>query len=147
MPETAVYQNSIAFIVFHGIVRPMKQIIQAMVSAGILCAIAGCASIPMSIRSEETAFLALHAVDGFQTANIRNTPDTYEVQSRWAIGREPSVRSTAAYFAAIALVHIAITDYLCAHHAKPWIIQAWELGGIAWDVDDVAHNYKIGIKP
>ena len=111
----------------------------------LLSTLTGCAALPRSVQIEETAFLALHAVDGLQTANIPNTPHAFEAESAWAIGREPSARSTAAYFAAIALVHFAVTRYLCAHHVKPWIIQAWELGSIAWGVRDVAANSSIGV--
>ena len=113
----------------------------------LLSVLTGCAALPRSVQIEETAFLTLHAVDGLQTANIPNTPHAFEAESAWAIGREPSARSTAAYFAAIAVLHFAVTRYLCTHHAKPWIIQAWELGSIAWGVQDVAHNYSIGISP
>lgn len=125
----------------------MKHLTPVLLAIIALSALTGCASIPRRVQVEEATFMALHAVDGFQTANIRNTPGTYEAESAWAIGREPSPRSTTIYFAAIALVHFAVTRYLCAHHVKPWIIQAWELGGIAWGVENVAHNYAIGIKP
>lgn len=124
----------------------MKRMNPILLMIILLSALAGCAAIPRSVRIEETTFLALHAVDGFQTANIRHTPGTYEAESAWAIGREPSTRSTGIYFTAIALAHFAVTRYLCTHHAKPWIIQAWELGGIAWGAEDVAHNYIIGIR-
>ena len=125
----------------------MKRLTPVLLAIIALSALTGCASIPRGVQAEEVTFMALHAVDGFQTANIRHTPGTYEAESAWAIGREPSTRSTAIYFVAIALAHFAVTRYLCAHHVRPWIIQAWEVGSIAWGAADVIHNEEIGIQP
>lgn len=110
---------------------------------------AGCATAHWNTETkvEESAFLTLHAVDGLQTANICHTPHRFEAESTWALGREPRAGRTAAYFALIALGHIAITNLMIEHHAPEWIIRTWELGGIAWDVRDVAHNAEIGITP
>lgn len=102
--------------------------------------------------AEESTFLTLHAIDGMQTANIAHVNcggmiGCHEEESAWAIGKEPSAQSTAAYFAAIALIHLAVTNYLCAHHANPWVIRGWELIGIAWNVRDVRNNMELGIRP
>lgn len=116
-----------------------------LILVALLCA--GCSTWNPETRIEETSFLTLHAVDGFQTAAIAHTPGTYEAESAWAMGREPTAGRTAAYFAAVALIHFAVTDYMCSHHAPEWLIRTWELGGIAWDVRDVTHNYEIGLGP
>lgn len=105
----------------------------------------GCAAWPTETKIEETSFMTLHAIDGLQTANIRGTPHCYEAESAWAMGREPSTGSTAAFFAVAAVAHFAVTDLLVNMHAKSWVIRAWELGSVAWDARDVANNAAIGI--
>lgn len=107
----------------------------------------GCATWPTQTRIEESSFLALHAVDGLQTSQIASTPHVHEAESEWALGPEPSSGRVAAYFAALALAHIAITNYLVTHHAKPWVIRTWEFLGIGWDIGDVMHNASLGIRP
>lgn len=113
----------------------------------MLClALGACATWNTETKVEETTFLTLHAVDGLQTANIARTRGCFEAESGWAIGREPSSSSTAAYFAAIAVAHFAVTDLLVKYHANPWIIRSWELVGIALGAQNVVHNASIGIK-
>ena len=112
-----------------------------------ILALSGCATWPRETVAEESTFLTLHAIDGMQTANIQNTPHIYEAESAWAIGREPSSQSTTAYFAALAIAHVAVTDFMVCHHVNPWIIRTWELVGIAWDMRDVTTNFSIGLAP
>jgi hypothetical protein len=112
----------------------------------LACLLAGCTTWSPETKVEETTFLTLHAVDGLQTADIHNTRGCYEAESAWAMGREPSARSTAGYFAALAVAHVAITQLMIDYDAPPWALRTWELIGIAWNVRDVSHNAQLGIK-
>ena len=111
----------------------------------VLALLSGCTTWSPETKVEESTFLTLHAVDGLQTANIHNTRGCYEAESAWAMGREPSARSTTAYFAALAIAHVAITNLMVDHDAPPWMLRTWEFVGIAWNVRDVSHNAEIGI--
>jgi len=121
----------------------MMKVVLALAAAMFL---AGCATWSPETKAEESVYLTLDAVDGLQTADIAHTHGCYEAESPWLLGREPSARSTSAYFAALAVAHIAITQLLVDHNAPPWTLRTWELIGIAWNVRDVSHNAEIGIK-
>jgi len=117
-----------------------------------LSMLCGCATWTPETEIEESTFLTLHAVDGLQTAHIASTHHgcdgqirCQEIESAWAIGCEPSARSTAGYFAAIAIAHVAVTQLLVHYDAPPWALRTWEIIGIAWNVRDVSHNAALGI--
>ena len=131
----------------------MKTIIAAAGLAVLM--LTGCTTWKPETQAEEATFLTLHAVDGLQTANIATMSNhggcggqihCYERESAWAIGCDPSPRSTAAYFAALAVAHVAITNLMVEHDAPNWMLRTWELVSIGWDVRDVSHNAEIGIR-
>lgn len=112
-----------------------------------LALIGGCASWSPETKVEEGAWLSLHVVDAIQTSRIAQTPGVIETESAWAIGREPSIASTAGYFAVAAALHFAVTDALVRYHANPWVIRAWEAVTIADSARCVVVNRSLGLGP
>jgi hypothetical protein len=107
--------------------------------------LSACATWPTEYRVEESTWIALHTADALQTAQIEHTPGVYESESAWILGREPSHKSVALYFAAAAAGHLAITDYLIEHHWPPWTVRMFEAVTIADSARCVVGNARIGI--
>lgn len=118
-----------------------------LILAGICLGLSACATWSPETRVEEGTFDALQILDGLQTANIAHTPGMHEAESAWEMGREPSARSAAAFMAAGAVAHFAVTAWMCAHHAPAWAVRTWELTSIGWSAHDVGVNFALGIKP
>jgi len=118
----------------------------------LICAVllSGCASWNRETVIEESAYQVLHAVDTAQTINIRKQwlegSDLYEVDSRWAIGKEPSEGKVIAYMATVAVAHACVTEIMVANDAPKWAIRTWEILSIGVTVDEVGRNYSLGIK-
>lgn len=107
--------------------------------------LSGCAGLPRETAIEEGAWQASHGFDAYQTSRFRSTPGTYEVESRFAIGREPAQGTVSAYFAGLALLHYAVTRYLVQNGPR-WLTRTWEAVTLAWNVKDVRQNYLLGVR-
>lgn len=107
----------------------------------LLCS--GCATWSGETQAEESAWLALHTADAVQTAQFQYEPGMQEDESRWAIGARPSTRSVVVYFAAEALMHAAVTEYLEAHGAPRWARRLWQGVWLADAGRDVYDNAQL----
>jgi len=69
----------------------------------------------------EVAFQLSNTIDAFQTARIQHRADLAEGENlaRFVLGREPSTRDTAVYFATVGVSHYLISRALPAKW-RPW---------------------------
>jgi hypothetical protein len=115
----------------------------------LACAISlpGCAVLnDKEATAEEAAFAVLHAADGAETAQIQSTPGIIEMESAWAIGKKPSTRSVVVYFAGCEAAHLAVTDFMLAHHWPRLAIRTFEALTIVDAGEDAVSNEYLGLK-
>jgi len=87
----------------------------------------------------EAVYLALHAMDWAQTRNIARNPYKWHEQNS-ILGEHPSVDRVDAYFAIIALAHVAVSDMLPTEYRT-----AWQHVSIGFEAGVVGHNLSLGI--
>lgn len=119
--------------------------IRCLTIAILSFSLTACATWPTETKVEESTWLALQAVDGAQTADIQNHRDAYEQESAFLIGRQPSTRSVATYFAAAAALHVGITEYMSANDWPLWARRTFEALTIADSARCVVGNADIGL--
>lgn len=115
--------------------------------AGLVLAVlaSGCASLTPETAAEESAYLALTAIDAAQTVNIAHTPGLYESESAAFIGREPSRSAVYAYLGGQAVLHASAGAYMDAHGYPRWARRLFEAVTIADEANCVRGNYQLGI--
>lgn len=116
----------------------------------LVLALSGCASWNRETIIEEATYQTLHVVDTAQTLNIRKQwergQNLCEVDSSWAIGREPTPGRVIPYMAAEAVAHAGITNLMVTKRAPQWAIRTWQVVTIGVTVDEIGRNYYLGIR-
>jgi len=113
----------------------------------MLVTLSGCAVLQdRETLTEEAVFAAAHLVDGMETAQIHSTPGIIEEESAWAIGKKPSPRSVAIYFAGCETLHLAASDFMLEHHWPRLAIRTFEALTIADAGEDAVSNAYLGLK-
>jgi len=88
----------------------------------------------------EATYLTLHAVDWSQTLDIVEHHDTYHEQNV-ILGRHPNRGDVNTYFAATALLHLALANWL----DRP-TRNYFQIGTIALEAVVIGNNYSIGLR-
>jgi type II secretory pathway pseudopilin PulG len=111
-------------------------------------ALSGCATSGQQWTRENTiaeaSWQAINALDGYQTAHIRDTPGVREVFPITAqvLGEQPDPGDTAMYFATTAITH-ALISWLLPPRARAW----FQGGTIAVSGVTVMSNCSLGLPP
>lgn len=87
----------------------------------------------------EGVYLALHAIDYFQTKEIARNPAFKEYNP--ILGEHPSSGRINTYFALTAIGHAAISYVL-----KPKYRRYWQFVTIGIQSYTVCHNYHVGVR-
>ena len=101
-------------------------------------------------------YQSISAVDFSTTINVARRSDCY-YEDGWPtaqiIGRHPTVEHVYEYWAATALIHLAISNWLLreaeATGADAWsdLYGVWQMGTIGYSAYNAAHNLSIGERP
>lgn len=87
----------------------------------------------------EATWQAVHAIDYAQTRYIAAHPDEY-YEMNPLLGEHPSEQEVIAWFAAGAVVHALVTDYL-----PPKYRPAWQVITFGISAGCVGNNFNMGI--
>lgn len=87
----------------------------------------------------EAVYIALHIMDWAQTRTIARNPDRWN-EVNPILGEHPSVGRVDAYFAVMALSHMAVSDVLPTEYRD-----TWQYLSIGFEAGFVGHNLSLGI--
>ncbi|HET8689056.1 MAG TPA: hypothetical protein VFM18_20795 [Methanosarcina sp.] len=89
--------------------------------------------------TREAVYLAVDIIDWAQTRNIARNPNKWYEQNN-ILGNHPSVEKVDAYFATMALAHIAISYALPSEYRR-----TFQYITIGIEIGYIHHNYSMGI--
>ena len=111
--------------------------------AVLLC---GCEGWSRETIAWESAYQAIHAIDGLQTLEIARHPNCYEevAGAHW-LGSHPSEGDVAVWWGTMAALHAGVTQALVSNDASVGWMRFWQLVTLIQPAYSVGKNWSIGL--
>jgi hypothetical protein len=90
-------------------------------------------------KQREVTYIAFHIMDWAQTRTIARNPNKWH-ETNSILGKHPSVDKVDAYFAVMALAHIAISNALPTEYRS-----TWQYISIGVEAGYVVHNLSLNV--